>query len=75
MEKYHDIGTPININVLNQLKGLPTRNFQDSSFEGAEKISGEVLADNYLFRRVSCAHCPIGCIHIGMLQVLFLSRA
>ena len=71
MEKYHDIGTPININVLNQLKGLPTRNFQDSSFEGAEKISGEVLADNYLFRRVSCAHCPIGCIHIGMLKTSF----
>ncbi len=71
MEKYHDIGTPININVLNQLKGLPTRNFQDSSFEAAEKISGEVLADNHLFRRVSCAHCPIGCIHIGMLKTSF----
>ncbi len=71
MEKYHDIGTPININVLNQLKGLPTRNFQDSSFEAAEKISGEVLADDHLFRRVSCAHCPIGCIHIGMLKTSF----
>ncbi len=71
MEKYHYIGTPININVLNQLKGLPTRNFQESSFEGAEKISGEVLADDYLFRRVSCAHCPIGCIHIGMLKTSF----
>lgn len=71
MEKYHDIGTPININVLNQLKGLPTRNFKESSFEAAERISGEVLADNYLFRRVSCAHCPIGCIHIGMLKTSF----
>ncbi|HRW82193.1 MAG TPA: aldehyde ferredoxin oxidoreductase C-terminal domain-containing protein, partial [Methanothrix sp.] len=30
-----------------------------------------VLADNYLFRRVSCAHCPIGCIHIGMLKTSF----
>ena len=71
MEKYHDIGTPININVLNQLKGLPTRNFQASSFEDADKISGETLADNYLFKRVSCAHCPIGCIHIGMLKTSF----
>ena len=71
MEKYHDIGTPINVNVLNQLKGLPTRNFQESSFEAAEEISGENLADNYLFRRVSCAHCPIGCIHIGMLKTSF----
>jgi len=71
MEKYHDIGTPININVLNQLKGLPTRNFQSSSFEDVEKITGEFLADNYLFKRVSCAHCPIGCIHIGMLKTSF----
>jgi len=71
MAKYHDIGTPININTLNQLKGLPTRNFQSSSFPDAENISGENLADNYLFRRVSCAHCPIGCIHIAMLKTAF----
>jgi len=71
MDKYHDIGTPININVLNQLKGLPTRNFQSTSFPDAEKISGEAFADGYLFRRVSCAHCPIGCIHIGMLKTAF----
>ncbi len=71
MEKYHDIGTSININILNQLKGLPTKNFQASSFEDADKISGETLADNYLFKRVSCAHCPIGCIHIGMLKTSF----
>jgi len=71
MAKYHDIGTPININVLSQLKGLPTRNFKESSFEAAEQISGEAFADGYLFRRVSCAHCPIGCIHIGMLKTSF----
>ncbi|NYT02378.1 MAG: aldehyde ferredoxin oxidoreductase family protein [Methanosarcinales archaeon] len=71
MDKYHDIGTPININVLNQLKGLPTRNFQSTSFSEAENISGETLADHYLIRRVSCAHCPIGCIHIGMLKTAF----
>jgi aldehyde:ferredoxin oxidoreductase len=71
MNKYHDIGTPININVLNQLKGLPTRNFQSSSFSDAEKISGEELADNYLIRKVSCAHCQIGCIHVGMLKTAF----
>jgi aldehyde:ferredoxin oxidoreductase len=71
MDKYHDIGTPININVLNQLKGLPTKNFQSSSFEQAEKISGEALADSFLIRKVSCAHCPIGCIHIAMLKTSF----
>lgn len=71
MEKYHDIGTTININVLNYLKGLPTRNFQSSSYLEAEKISGEVLADEYLFRRLSCAGCPIGCIHVAALKTAF----
>jgi len=71
MEKYHDIGTSVNINVLNWLKGLPTNNFQLSSFSEAEKISGEMFADNYLFRRLSCAGCPIGCVHIAALKSAF----
>jgi aldehyde:ferredoxin oxidoreductase len=71
MEKYHDIGTSVNINVLNWLKGLPTKNFQSSSFPEAENISGEMFADKFLFRRMSCAGCPIGCIHIASLKSAF----
>ena len=71
MEKYHDIGTSVNINVLNWLKGLPTRNFQSSSFPEAENISGEMFADKFLSRRLSCAGCPIGCIHIASLKSAF----
>lgn len=71
MEKYHNLGTSENILGLNALKGLPTRNLQTTSFEGAETISGEHFADNYLIRRVSCAGCPIGCIHIAMLKKPF----
>ena len=71
MEKYHNLGTSENILGLNELKGLPTRNLQTSSFEGADTISGEHFADNYLIRRVSCAGCPIGCIHIAMLKKPF----
>ena len=74
MEKYHDIGTSVNINVLNWLKGLPTKNFQSSSFPEAENISGEMFADKFLFRRMSCAGCPIGCIHIASLKSAFSSH-
>jgi aldehyde:ferredoxin oxidoreductase len=70
-EKYHNLGTSENILVLNELKGLPTRNLQETSFEGAETISGEIFADKYLIRRVSCAGCPIGCVHIAMLKRQF----
>ena len=71
MEKYHDIGTSVNISVLNWLKGLPTKNFQLSSFSEGEKISGEMFADNLLIRRLSCAGCPIGCVHIAALKSAF----
>jgi aldehyde:ferredoxin oxidoreductase len=71
MEKYHDIGTSVNISTLNWLKGLPTKNFLLSSFPQGENISGEMFAENHLFRRLSCAGCPIGCVHIAALKTAF----
>jgi aldehyde:ferredoxin oxidoreductase len=71
MEKYHDIGTSVNISTLNWLKGLPTKNFLLSSFPEGEKISGEMFANNQLIRRLSCAGCPIGCVHIASLKTAF----
>ncbi len=71
MQKYHDIGTSVNINVLNWLKGLPTKNFQISSFPEGEKVSGEMFAEKHLIRRLSCAGCPIGCVHIAALKTAF----
>ncbi len=63
-EKYRVLGTPANIMVLNYLSALPTRNFQQSSFEKAENISGERLAEHYLAKTMSCATCPVACGHI-----------
>ena len=63
-EKYRVLGTPANVTVLNLLSALPTRNFQQSSFEKAENISGEKLAEHYLNKVMACATCPIACGHI-----------
>ncbi|MDL1966438.1 MAG: aldehyde ferredoxin oxidoreductase family protein [Candidatus Desulfofervidus auxilii] len=71
LKKYHDLGTALNILPLNRLKALPTRNLQNPCFEKAEKISGEHLAENYLGRRLACAHCPIACIHLAALRELY----
>lgn len=68
MQKYHDLGTAGNILPLNKLKGLPTRNLRQSHFEGAEALSGERMAEEYLGRRVACSHCPVGCIHLAALR-------
>lgn len=68
MKKYHLIGTAVNVNPLNELGGLPTRNLQSARFENAENISGEELAEKSLGRRVACNHCPTACIHIAILR-------
>jgi aldehyde:ferredoxin oxidoreductase len=69
MQKYHDIGTPMNVLPLNEIGGLPTRNLQQSRFDQAEEISGERMAERYLGRRLACAHCPVACIHLAALRV------
>ena len=68
MKKYHDLGTPENVLPLNELGGLPTRNLAAGRFEDAANISGEKLASDFLGRRLACAHCPVGCIHIAALR-------
>jgi aldehyde:ferredoxin oxidoreductase len=68
MRKYHDLGTAENITPLNAIGGLPTRNLLSGRIPDVERISGEGLAEHYLGRRVACAHCPVGCIHIAALR-------
>ncbi|PIE32089.1 aldehyde ferredoxin oxidoreductase [candidate division KSB3 bacterium] len=55
------LGTPILVNVMNQSGGLPTRNFQEAVFEGAEAISGESLREKYLVKNKACFGCTIAC--------------
>lgn len=75
LQKYHDLGTASNILVLNELKGLPTRNLKEPCFEYAEEISGENLAEKFLGRRVACAHCPVACIHLATLREPYVDES
>ena len=68
MQKYHDLGTPINVEPLNAVGGLPTKNLKQAVFEHGENISGEQFAKNNLVRKMACAGCPVGCIHIGQFR-------
>ncbi len=62
--KYRTLGTPANVLALNALAALPTRNFRQSTFEGAERVSGEWLYERHKAKVVACAGCSIGCDHI-----------
>lgn len=63
-EKYRTLGTLANVSVFNRLGTLPTRNFQQSTFEGAEAVSGETFRTSHHVRNAHCANCTIGCEHI-----------
>lgn len=63
-EKYRNLGTIANVAVFNRLGTLPTRNFRESTFEGAEQVSGEELQRTHLQRNTGCANCTIGCERI-----------
>ena len=60
-DKYRSLGTVANLAVFNRLGTLPTRNFQQSTFEDADALSGETLTDNNFSRRHGCASCTIRC--------------
>jgi len=58
----HLYGTSGGVPAINELHVFPTRNFQESYFEHANKVSGQHLADaGYLKRRVGCYACPMSC--------------
>jgi aldehyde:ferredoxin oxidoreductase len=59
--RMHELGTNGGLLGLNVTGRLPTRNFQDGQFEGAEQISGETMRDTILVDRGSCFACPIRC--------------
>jgi len=71
MSKYHDIGTPINMAVLNEVKMLPIRNLQRTTDPTISGITGEKFAELALLRNAACAGCPVGCIHIGFVREQF----
>lgn len=55
-------GTAGGVLGVNALGVFPSYNFQKSSFEQAEKISGQYLTESGLLtRRASCFSCPMSC--------------
>jgi aldehyde:ferredoxin oxidoreductase len=60
-DKYRTIGTIANLAVFNRLGVLPARNFQRSTFDYAEALSGETLTESSFAGRHGCASCSIRC--------------
>ncbi len=66
--KYRELGTATNLLTFNRLHVLPTRNFQQGSFEGADPISPEQMGQTHEKIRTSCVACTIGCEHLYQMS-------
>jgi len=55
------LGTPNLVMALNTQGILPTQNFRTGVFEGAEKISGEKMAETILKSEEGCYACAVRC--------------
>jgi len=65
--KYRTLGTPENVLVLNALGALPTRNFTNATFEGAQRVSGEYLNERFVAKIIGCSSCAMRCEHIAVV--------
>jgi aldehyde:ferredoxin oxidoreductase len=63
-KKYRTLGTPENVLVHNALHCMPTRNYNNASFEDAEKVSGETLNERFVAKIIGCSSCAMRCEHI-----------
>ena len=60
-------GTAGGLAGFSMVGNLPTRNFQQGSFEGAEKLTGQTINETILVKRGGCYACPIRCKpHVGV---------
>jgi aldehyde:ferredoxin oxidoreductase len=71
MKKYHNLGTPANLQGLNDIQSLPWRNLQATSDPAIDKINGQRFASDNLLRNSACSGCPVGCIHVGYVREMF----
>jgi aldehyde:ferredoxin oxidoreductase len=62
-QKYRTLGTPENVLVHNTLHCMPTRNYNNAHFEGADRVSGEVLNEKFVVKIIGCSSCAMRCEH------------
>lgn len=58
---FYDVGTAGGLKGLSVAGGLPTFNFQEGSFAGADKITGTTMRDTILVKRDTCYACSVRC--------------
>ncbi|MFW5999417.1 MAG: aldehyde ferredoxin oxidoreductase family protein [Halanaerobiaceae bacterium] len=62
------LGTKVLDNIINENGLYPTKNYQESTFEDIDEVSGEALVEKgYLKKNKGCYACPINCGRVTKL--------
>jgi len=56
------------VDYLTSVGGLPTRNFSDAVFEGADRINGFEMESKYKIGDSACFACPMSCGNITLVK-------
>jgi len=65
---FRDVGTTGMLIPVNDIKGQPTRNFRETCFEGAQKVSSDEMKP-WFVRFESCSGCPVACGSVTRFKV------
>jgi aldehyde:ferredoxin oxidoreductase len=65
---FRRLGTSIFVSGQSRVGGLPTRNWSSGTFEGAEAISGERMAETIFKREDTCFGCVVRCKRVVEVQ-------
>jgi aldehyde:ferredoxin oxidoreductase len=65
---FRDVGTTGMLIPVNDIKGQPTRNFRETCFEGAPKVSSDEMKP-WFVRFESCSGCPVACGSVTRFKV------
>jgi aldehyde:ferredoxin oxidoreductase len=60
-QEFGKYGTSWGLTTLSERGMLPTENFREGVFDGAESIGGVAMHDTILTERETCAGCPVRC--------------
>ncbi|UCF96459.1 MAG: aldehyde ferredoxin oxidoreductase family protein [Spirochaetaceae bacterium] len=63
-----EYGTAQFVEVLNELGCIPTRNFQSSYFEGADKVDAHAMVEHYKEKNSACYMCTIACGQVNRVK-------
>ncbi|MGH2811437.1 MAG: aldehyde ferredoxin oxidoreductase family protein [Actinomycetota bacterium] len=67
-QNFTQFGTSATLAPINAIGALPTRNFRETVFEGADKISGELINERYVVAHKACFACTIACGRVSKIS-------